>query len=84
RMNERIDYVLKNLDKEPDFTIDETIKVDREKEPWANSVEELNEIWRKKLKNEALNLKLSGKEWDKTKETLVKRYKNYHKAILQY
>ena len=84
RMNERMKFVLSILDKEFDFTVDETFKIDREKEPWPNSLDELNEIWRKKLKNEALNLKLSGKEWDKTKETLIQRYKNYHKAILQF
>ncbi|MBK7981168.1 MAG: carboxy terminal-processing peptidase [Ignavibacteriae bacterium] len=84
RMNERMKFVLSILDKEFDFTVDEAFKIDREKEPWPNSLDELNEIWRKKLKNEALNLKLSGKEWDKTKETLIQRYKNYHKAILQF
>ncbi|MFZ1289276.1 MAG: carboxy terminal-processing peptidase [Melioribacteraceae bacterium] len=84
RTNERMKYVLNILNNEFDFTIDETFKIDREKEPWAVSNEELDEIWRKKLKNEALNLKLSGKEWSKTKETLTQRYKNYHKAILQF
>ncbi len=84
RMNERMKFVLSILDKEFDFTVDEAFKIDRENEPWPNSLDELNEIWRKKLKNEALNLKLSGKEWDKTKETLIQRYKNYHKAILQF
>ncbi|MCW8849701.1 MAG: carboxy terminal-processing peptidase, partial [Melioribacteraceae bacterium] len=65
-------------------TIDETFIVDREKEDWLTTTDELNELWRKKLKHEALNLILTGKEWDKTKETLISRYKNYHRAILQY
>ncbi|MBK8944458.1 MAG: carboxy terminal-processing peptidase [Ignavibacteriae bacterium] len=84
RMNERMKYVFGRLNKEFDFTKNETYQINRDKEPWPISENELNEVWRKKLKNEALNLKLSGKEWDKTKETLVNRYKNYHKAILQF
>ena len=84
RMNERIKYILKRLKKGFDFTKDEYYIYDREKEPWAKTEKELNEIWRRKLKNEALSLKLSGKKWDKIVETLTKRYENYHRAILQY
>lgn len=84
RMNERMKYVLGRLNKEFDFTKNETFIIDREKESWAINNDELDEIWRQKLKNEALNLKLSGKEWEKSKETLIQRYKNYHKAILQF
>ena len=84
RMGERIKYALHRLEESFDFTIDENYIVDREKESWLTTKEELDELWRKKLKHEALNLKLSGKEWDKIKETLESRYKNYHRAILQY
>ncbi|MCB0749992.1 MAG: PDZ domain-containing protein, partial [Ignavibacteriae bacterium] len=84
RMNERIKYALSRLDEEFDFTIDESYKIDRENEDWLSTTEELNELWRKKLKHEALNLKLTGKEWENIKETLTNRYKNYHRAILQY
>jgi len=84
RMTSRIDFALNRLDTEFDFTKDEYYKVDREKENWLNTEKELDELWRKKLKHEALNLKLTGKEWEKISETLAKRYKNYHRAILQY
>ncbi len=84
RMNERIKFALKRIKEGFDFTKDEYYKVDREKEDWLETPEELNELWRKKLKYEALNLKLAGKEWDKIVETLSNRYKNYHRAILQY
>jgi len=83
-MGERIKYALKRLEKEFDFTKDEYYKIDRKDEDWVETNEELDELWRKKLKHEALNLKLTGKEWDKIKETLAKRYKNYHRAILQF
>ncbi len=84
RMGERIKFALDRLETEFNFTMDEFYKIDRENEEWLNTGDELDELWRKKLKHEALNLKLTGKEWDKIKETLVKRYKNYYRRILQY
>lgn len=84
RMNERIDFTFARLKEEFDYTKNETYKIDRDEEKWAGTEEELNELWRKKLKNEALNLKLTGKDWDKIQEILTNRYKNYHRAILQY
>jgi len=84
RMGNRIKFVLNKLEEEFDFTKDEFYKVDREEEDWVSTESELDELWRKKLKHEALNLKLTGKEWENIKETLEKRYKNYHRAILQY
>lgn len=84
RMGERINFAMERLENEFDFTKDEFYKIDREDEAWVNTTEELDELWRKKIKHEALNLKLTGKEWDKLSETLGKRYKNYHRAILQY
>ncbi|MBN2571823.1 MAG: carboxy terminal-processing peptidase, partial [Ignavibacteriales bacterium] len=38
----------------------------------------------KKLKNETLSLKLRGKDWTSNSETVLKRYEQFHKAILQY
>jgi carboxyl-terminal processing protease len=84
RMGERIKFILERLNVEFDFTLDETYLIEREDAEWISSEVELNELWRKKLKHEALNLKLTGKEWDKISETLSNRYKNYHRAILQY
>lgn len=84
RVNERIEYIESALKKEFDFTINETYKPDREKEPWANSIDELNEIWRLRLKNEALGIMLTGKDWTKASSDLLKRYQNFHKVILQY
>jgi len=84
RMGERLKFVQKRMEEEFNFTKNEYYKIDREEENWLNSSNDLDELWRKKLKHEALNLKLTGKEWDNIKETLSKRYKNYHRAILQY
>jgi carboxyl-terminal processing protease len=84
RANDRIDYVLKTLKKKFDFTIDEYYEPDREKEQWPADDKEANEIWRKRIKNDALNLTLAGKDPDSLVETLTKRYESYRRAINQY
>ncbi len=84
RLSERIKYVKKCLQNEFDFTIDESFTPDREKADWAKTPEELDELWRLRLKNDALNLLLSGKDWKGAADVLLKRYQNYHKIILQY
>ncbi|MEQ8685749.1 MAG: carboxy terminal-processing peptidase [Imperialibacter sp.] len=84
RALDRISKVNKILETEPDFSSDEMFTPDREKEPWAKSFDELDELWRKTIKYQALGLKLEGKEWKDIKTTLASRYARYHKMIEQY
>jgi len=84
RVNERIEHVKKVLKTEFDFTVNETFMPDREKAGWATATEELNETWRLRLKNDALNLVLSSKDPKKVNSDLLKRYQNFHKVVLQY
>jgi carboxyl-terminal processing protease len=74
RVEARIATALELLDKEPDFTVDEDFNFDREGQPWAVSKQELDEIWRKRVKNDALSLALAGKDWDEISPLLAKRY----------
>lgn len=59
-----------------DFTLDEELIIDREDAPWAASVAELDELWRKRIKNSTLSLSLTGMELDKIEERLGSRYRN--------
>ena len=59
-----------------DFTVEESLEIDREDAAWALTMEELDEFWRKRIKNEVLNLTMANKEPDAIKELLVKRYTN--------
>ena len=75
RYKERMTFVMSNLiNQEFDYSIEEYYETDRDKESWANSVSELNDIWRKIIKNQALSLKLTGKNQEEIKEVLKKRY----------
>ena len=85
RYKERMEYVLRNLiDQEFDYSVDEYYETDRDKEPWANSVSELNDIWRKTIKNQALGLKLTGKKQEEIKDLLKKRYERFVKSVSQF
>ncbi len=84
RYNNRIDYALSCLNKGFDFSKKEVYEFDRENKSWARSTTELDEYWRQRVKNDALNLKLAGKEWDDIVETLTKRYENQRRVVNQY
>jgi len=66
-----------------DFTKDETYNFDREKADWPKNDAELDELWRKKVKYDALNLTLAGKKWPKIQEILTKRYRYAIKRLTQ-
>lgn len=80
---ERFQYALSLLEKEIKFDTDDYIEIDRSKAPWAKDTAELNELWRKRVKYDALNLKLAGKTWPEIKDTLAKRYNNAIKRLTQ-
>lgn len=75
RATDQFNFALAVLEEEPDFSLDEEFHFDREEQPWLRSQDELNEFWRKRVKNDVLALVLAEKEWDEAKETLTKRYK---------
>jgi len=84
RAEQRIEFATNRIDKEFDFTINENLTLDRSEADWAMTSSELDELWRKKLKNEALGLKLADQESSKIKEKLKKRYATRLKRISQY
>ena len=76
RYNDRVAFALKEIDKKFDFTINESYTYDRENLPWLKSEAESNNLWSKRVKYEMLNLKVTGTDESKIKETLKKRYEN--------
>ncbi len=86
RAIERLDYALALLKggiKQFDFKKDETLELDRENSPWAKSSEDLDQLWRKRIKNTVLNLKLAGKEDKDIIELLERRYESQLNRIIQ-
>lgn len=66
-----------------DFMIDESLLVDREQAPWAKDSAELDDLWRKRVKDEVLRLKIAGKEPADIQKLLQKRYENQRKRLAQ-
>lgn len=84
RVRERTGRIAEQLKKPMDFTADEYYEYNRENAQWAKTYAELDEVWRKALKNQELSLKLSGKAQDSIAQTLLNRFKNQHRRIEQY
>ena len=83
KASERMEFALALLEKEPDFTLQESFKFDRSDIDWPSTSVELDEIWRKRVKNDALSLILNDKTWDEAKEILIKRYERFSKQLNQ-
>lgn len=74
RAQQNIGYAMSLLDKEPDFTVNEDYVFTRDKLPWAQSPAELQDLWRRRMKNDALSLMLANKTWADASDILRKRY----------
>ncbi len=87
RLQERLGGIVETLDERVaamDFTVDEAYELDGEERPWARTEEELDDRWRRHLKNQVLSLRLAEKEAEDIVPTLEKRYRNQLKRIEQY
>ena len=57
-----------------DFSVDESFPLDIEGRLWAKNQEQLDDRWRKQLKNQVLSLRLSDKPREEIVPTLEKRF----------
>ncbi len=86
RLDQYLDYALGELNQgiaKIDFSIAESFETDREKAQWAPDENALKDLWRKRLKDEVLRLKIANKEPQAIETLLVKRYKNQKKRLQQ-
>src|SRR5688500_7951397 len=74
RVDERVAFARRLLEKPFDFSKDETWAYDREDAAWAAGPAQLDEAWRKYVKNDALRLRLAGRDHAGIRSTLDKRY----------
>jgi len=64
-----------------DLTVDETLVIDPDNKTWVATEAEMDDMWRKKVKDSYIRLLLADKEPEAARELLVKRYKNQIKRI---
>ncbi len=83
RRIERAEYALKRLELPFDFTLNEEYQFDRTEAAWPKDKKALDEIWRKRVKNDVLSLSLADKSDEELKKTLRKRYQRYQTRSAQ-
>ncbi len=83
RANQRLNHALKLLETEPDFSVDESFRFDRDGVPWPADTGELDELWRKIVKNDSLSLVMTDKSWEEARELLTKRYERVARRLEQ-
>ncbi|MBN9695689.1 MAG: carboxy terminal-processing peptidase, partial [Zoogloea sp.] len=76
RVAERFAEARQLLQQDFDFSVAESYPLDRSKAPWPKDDDEARDLWRKRVKNDWLRLKLAGKDSQAIRETLGKRYDN--------
>lgn len=86
RVVDRLNFLLDSIEQgltDIDFTVDETIELDRDNATWPKTDVEYDDLWRKRLKSAVLSMKLGDKELPEISELLTKRYKNRLKQTMQ-
>jgi len=76
RIVDRMTYARSLLNQQFDFSVQEDYPIVRDKAVWPQTDAERNDLWRKRVKNDWLRLKLAGKNDTTIRETLDKRYEN--------
>jgi carboxyl-terminal processing protease len=74
RFEERSKHINTLIDAKYDFTVDESLNLDRKNTEYASTKEVLDERWRQRIKFQYLQLKASVPDWEKSKEKMKKRY----------
>ena len=83
RAAERFEYARALLKTGFDFQKNESYQLEREKEAWPKTEAEMNELWRKRVKNDWLRLKLAGKDDQNIVAILDKRFDGFRKRLGQ-
>ena len=84
RLDARLKYALERSQEVFDYNKDEIFYFNREDVAYASTEAELDEVWRKTIKNQALTLKLTDNDDEKIKELLTKRYERFYNNVSKY
>jgi len=79
RLEQRITFALAQLDGEFDFNVPETVNFDRKEAAWPVDTAELDELWRKRVKNDFLSERLGGND----DASIIKKLRDRYNGILR-
>jgi len=83
RNRDRMQHAIALLKSEPDWTVNESFEFERQHSLWPATQAEMDELWRKRVKNDALSLLLTGKQWPDVADVLRKRYERVLRRVDQ-
>ncbi len=83
RVDERANFARGLLKRDFNFNIDEQYTFDREDAQWSSSTEVMDELWRKRVKNDVLDLRLADQSDDEITKTLEDRYERMARRVSQ-
>lgn len=83
RVDERIEYAISLLARDFDFERDETFVLDANDAHWAPDTAALDDLWRKRVKNDFLSLRMTDKSDDEIRDRLRKRYEGLARRTQQ-
>lgn len=84
RVQQRLSFSIDLINQINSFDTDESYEFRSDNKVWPRSTDQLDDIWRKRVKNDLLSLVLAGQSIDKAKITLNKRYSRILKRINNY
>jgi carboxyl-terminal processing protease len=74
RFDTRMAYALSLLDTQPDLQQDESLPLDDKPKAWMTTPAALDDLWRKRVKNDVIEAMLDGKTWPQAQVQIKKRY----------
>ena len=83
RMGDRARIASEFATRDFDFARDEELELDRSDAPWPRTVSALDDYWRRRVKNDILDLAIAGEEPETIPETLKARYERMERRVRQ-
>lgn len=83
RADERISYTFELLKDSMDFSTNDSFQIRRKDADWVSSTDEMNTLWRNKIKYECIGMLATGKNWKTTSDVVYKRYNNFRKQLVK-
>jgi carboxyl-terminal processing protease len=84
RLEEREELVKKLVAGPMDFGVDEAMTIDRHEAPFAAGGAEITDLWRRRVKYELLQERLSKTKADEQHKTVVTRYERLRRSYAEY
>ncbi len=83
RLDDRTEKIMALIKTDFDFEAQESINIDRDSFTWAKDQIELDETWRKRIKNDTLQQLMAETELEQIRENLARRYQRQRDVIYQ-